>query len=234
MADIYGTQNSLLLESGLADAENEEDFIVKLACLQAVWDNIAPGFHHLFKKWMSDIFIDCLILNSRGRHGISKLLTTNGLKLKHWLQEKVLTEDEVPKQIVSVSQSLKKWIETYFKEAKRAVIGIGKYRLSPVFSSFYVDPAIWVQWSEERRNQHFKAFVQSAQSLMTYEKPNLAGRKPGNSGNQKRRARLPEPELFEERIIEEEPNEQVTPVKIRRTGNDANAWQVGYYKRTKL
>ena len=140
----------------------------------------------------------------------------------------------MPKQIVSVSQSLKKWIETYFKEAKRAVIGIGKYRLSPVFSSFYVDPAIWLQWSEERRNQHFKAFVQSAQSLMTYEKPNLAGRKPGNSGNQKRRARLPEPELFEERIIEEEPNEQVTPVKIRRTGNDANAWQVGYYKRTKL
>ena len=69
---------------------------------------------------------------------------------------------------------------------------------------------------------------------MTYKKPNLAGRKPGNSGNQKRRARLPEPELFEERIIEEEPNEQVTPVKIRRTGNDANAWQVGYYKIIKL
>ena len=69
---------------------------------------------------------------------------------------------------------------------------------------------------------------------MTHEKPNLAGGKPGYSENQKRRARLPEPELFEERIIEEESNEQVTPVKIRRPGNDANAWQVGYYKRTKL
>ena len=162
MADIYGTQNSLLLESGLADAENEEDFIVKLACLQAVWDNIAPGFHHLFKKWMSDIFIDCLILNSRGRHGISKLLTTNGLKLKHWLQEKVLTEDEVPKQIVSVSQLLKKWTETCFKAVRKAVRVIRKYRLSPEFSSFYVDPAIWVQWSEEWRNQYYKAFLQSA------------------------------------------------------------------------
>ena len=30
MANIYGTQNSLLLESGLADAENEEGFSVKL------------------------------------------------------------------------------------------------------------------------------------------------------------------------------------------------------------
>ena len=108
MADICGTQNSLLLESALADAENEEDFIVKLACLQAVWDNISPGFHDQFKKRTSDIFIDCLILNSRGRHGISKLFTTNGLELKHWLQKKVLTENEVPKQIVSVCQLLKK------------------------------------------------------------------------------------------------------------------------------
>ena len=54
---------------------------------------------------------------------------------------------------------------------------------------------------------------------MTYKK----GRKPRNLGNQKRRARFPEPELFEDRIIEEEPNERVTPVKIRRTGDDANA-----------
>ena len=139
-----------------------------------------------------------MVLSSRERHGISKRFTTNGLELKHRVENKVLTEDKVPKQIVSVSQSLKKSIETYFKEAKRAVRGIDKYRLSLEFSSFYVDPAIWVQWSEERRNQHFKAFLQSAQAPMTYGKPNLAGRKPGNSGNQKRRARLPEPELFGE------------------------------------
>ena len=36
MADIYGTQNTLLLENGLADTENEQDFSVKLASLQAV------------------------------------------------------------------------------------------------------------------------------------------------------------------------------------------------------
>ena len=69
---------------------------------------------------------------------------------------------------------------------------------------------------------------------MTYKKPSLAGKKPRNSGNQKRRASLPKPELFEEKIIEEETSEQVTPVKKRRNGNDVNAWQVGYYKRIKL
>ena len=152
MTAIYGTQNSLLLGNRLADAENEEDFKVKLASLEAVSDNIASGFHHWFKKWKSDIFIDCLVLSSREPHSISKRFTTKGLELKHRLQKKVLTEDEVPRQIVSVSESLKKWIETYFKEARRAVRGIGKYRLSPEFSSFYVDLAIWVQWSEKRRN----------------------------------------------------------------------------------
>ena len=140
MADISGTQNSLPLENGLADVENEEDVSVKLSSLQAVQDNIAPEFHHQFKKQRSDIFIDCLVLSSRECHDINKCFTTNGLALKHRLQKKVLTEDEV--QIVSVSQSLKKWIETYFKEARRSVRGIGEYRLSPEFSSFYVDPPI--------------------------------------------------------------------------------------------
>ena len=151
MADIYCTQNSLLLENGLADAENEKDFTAKLTSLQAVSGNIAWGFHHLFKKWRSDIFIDCLVLSSRERHGISKPFTTNNSELKYWLQKKGLTE-ELPKQIVSVSQSLKKWIETYFKEARRVVRGIGKHRL------FYVDPAIWVQWLEERRINISKLF----------------------------------------------------------------------------
>ena len=36
MADISSTQNSLLLENGLADVENEKDFSVKLSSLQAV------------------------------------------------------------------------------------------------------------------------------------------------------------------------------------------------------
>ena len=74
----------------------------------------------------------------------------------------------------------------------------------------------------KRKEQHFKVFLQNAQSPRTEEKLNLAGKNPGNSRTQKVIARLPEPELFEE------PHGQVTPVKIRRTGNDADTWQVGY------
>ena len=34
----------MLLQSGLADAEDEEDFDVKLDSLKSVWEKKAPGF----------------------------------------------------------------------------------------------------------------------------------------------------------------------------------------------
>ena len=78
-----------------------------------------------------------------------------------------------------------------------------------------------------KKKSTFQSFSSRCPSTNDSRKTNLAGKK---SGNQKRRARLPEPELFKETIIEEEPNEQVTPVKSRTTGNEANAWQVAYCK----
>ena len=69
-----------------------DSLYITLQCFRRV-DNIAPGFHHWFKKRRSDIFIDCcLVFSSRERHGISTRITTNGLELKHRLQKKVLTE----------------------------------------------------------------------------------------------------------------------------------------------
>ena len=65
---------------------------------------------------------------------------------------------------------------------------------------------------------------------MTHEKPNLAGKKSGNSRNQKRRERIPEPELFEQTIIDEKVNEQVTPVKEKELVTILFSWQIGYYK----
>ena len=65
---------------------------------------------------------------------------------------------------------------------------------------------------------------------MAHEKPNLAGKKSGNSRNPKRRERIPEPELFEQTIIEEKVNEQVTPVKEKELVTILFSWQIGYYK----
>ena len=45
MADIYGSQRGILLESGLVDSYDEADFNVKLVSLAHIWDNLFPGFH---------------------------------------------------------------------------------------------------------------------------------------------------------------------------------------------
>ena len=48
---------------------------------------------------MSEMFIKCLILSARERHGISRRFTPNGLELKLRLQKKITAEDEVPKKL---------------------------------------------------------------------------------------------------------------------------------------
>ena len=47
-----------------------------------------PGFHHWFKQWRSEMFIECLILSATERQGISGTFSTNGLELKQRLQKK--------------------------------------------------------------------------------------------------------------------------------------------------
>ena len=85
-----------------------------LDSLQPVWDNNVPGFHHCFKQWRSEMFIECLILSTRERHRISGRFTNNGLELRHRLQKKMIAEDEVVTEIVEVSKALKTWIQSNY------------------------------------------------------------------------------------------------------------------------
>jgi hypothetical protein len=106
MADIYGAQGDVLLQNGLADAEDENDFDVKLASLKPVWDEIAPGFHQWFKNHRSKMFKDCLVLSARENLGINGRFYTNGLELKHKLQKKNMREEDVPKEVAAVTLQL--------------------------------------------------------------------------------------------------------------------------------
>lgn len=94
LADIYGCQNEVLLQDGLADVEDADDYDAKLASFRPVWDELAHGFHTWFDKNRSDLFNDCLVMSSRENLGIEGRFTTNGLELKHKLQKKKLREME--------------------------------------------------------------------------------------------------------------------------------------------
>ena len=68
MADIYGSQNEVFFQEGLADAIDKDDFKAKLASLKPAWEVIAPGFHCWFQDNRSEIFIECLVLVAREKH----------------------------------------------------------------------------------------------------------------------------------------------------------------------
>ena len=233
MADIYGSQNEILLQSGLADAEDESDFDAKLESLKPIWQDLVPGFHHWFTSNRSVIFKECLVLSAREQCGIQGRFYTNGLELKHKLQKKRLKEEDIPKEVTAVTDTLQKWYEDYYVEECRALRGLGKYRISPGYDQFYVDPVKWNRWGPQRQTQHLQSFRNFVpNSYDKYTKPKSAGKK-ASPKSAKRRADMPEPELFVERIQEGSNSvlapackkTAVTPLRLSKAGNDSH-WQV--------
>ena len=172
------------------------------------------------------MFIECLILSVRERHGISGKFTTNGLELKYCLQKKMIVEEVVPKEIVEVSKALKRWIQSYYSKVRQAIRGLGKYRLAPEFLNFYVELALWLQWPEERRNQHYEALLRSIPQVLEYSKPNLLVKSRVTLERTNQEARPPEPELFIERADIDDVSENITTSKEKSTGNSKSVEQV--------
>ena len=139
MTDIYGSQDDVLLHNGLADADDPEDFQIKLARLETVWESLVPGFHRWFTKHRSEQFKTCLVLSARQNLAITSRIYTNSLELKHCLKKKRLREDEMSKEVANVASILEKWTTEFYLEEERAVRDLGKYRLAPGYDQFQVD-----------------------------------------------------------------------------------------------
>ena len=227
MADIYGSQTESMLQSGLADADDESDFDVKLQSLEDVWEDLAPGFHDWFLKRRAEYFKSCLILSARETLGIKGRFYTNGLELKHKLQKKQLKESDIPKKVSEVTSLIESWAEEFYHEETRAIRGMGKYRLACGYEHFLVDPVKWNRWGVPRQEQHLEAFRNFVpNSYNKYSKPKSAGLK-ATPQSKKRRADLPEAELFVDRLDEIPVKKTtVTPFKIAKA--DGSNWKVSY------
>ena len=231
LSDIYGSQKDSLLQFGLADAIDEEDFEAKLNSLKDVWDDLVPGFHTWFKMRRSALFKETIITSALDRIRLNSRFFNNRLEVIHELQKKMLSEKEANSEVTQVITFLEEWMTSYDKEAIRAIYGQGKYRLSPGYDQFFVNPLKWFKWSEERKSNHIRAFFQfTPSSTDTFRKPASAGLK-GNP-NQKRRRGKVEPELFEDRLSPynqavmplEPPSKKVTPLKLCRA-DEQDVWQ---------
>ena len=227
MSDIYGTQINTLEYRGLADAEDAHDLSVKLETIRDIWEDLVPGYHSWFIKKRVPTFEQCLVMSARESLKISGRFYSNGLELKHHLLKKKLSDLNSDTDIKSVTETLTKWVnENYLDEAKKAITGHGKYRLSIGYEQFYVDPVTWLRWNTNRRNQHFQTSLAfNPSSYNKYKKPAEAGwkRKPGS----KRRADMPEPDIFDDIVPFVQKNvNQVTPLKITKSKTKNTSWEV--------
>ena len=127
MSDLYGYQNAFLHEDGLADADDEEDLVAKLASLEDNWKNEIPWFADWFCKHQLPIFSSCLIMSARESLGIVRRFYNNNLENMHRLQKKKLKEILNAKKgnIGQVIEALEKWIdENYVQEVSLALRGM--------------------------------------------------------------------------------------------------------------
>ena len=229
MSDIYGYQAGTVMQDGLADAIDATDLQIKLDSLRSIWEELIPGFHDWFKKNRVAKFESCLVQSSRESLGISGRFYSNNLELTHRLLKKKLNDLVTPSDVTSTSEALTKWMtENFYDEARKALIGQGKYRLADGYQKFFVEPTEWVRMSGARKTQHFETFLAySPNSFRRYVKPSDAGakKKPG----EKRRARLPEADMFktmDAHLV----SPPITPLKITKKNS---TWEVKNAKNNK-
>ena len=176
-------------------------------------------------------------MSAREKLGMKGRFYTKGLELKHKLQKKLMAEENIPKEVALVTAKLQNWIEDFHEEV-RALRGLGKYRLSPGYESYYVNPCKWNTWSVERQNFNVKKYAQfNPRSYDACWKPVLAGLK---KAPKKRRVREPEADLFVDILEEWIPKKvikqsshkastkkkSVTPIRLKRPIGGAANWSV--------
>lgn len=121
LADIYGSQNEVLYENGLADSVDAQELSEKVGNLRTIWESLVPGFHSWFMSKRVSIFEECLAFEARQKLNGQSRFYTNALENKHKMQKKALFDAGISKEVVTVSRELYNWGEEYQRESERSI-----------------------------------------------------------------------------------------------------------------
>ena len=223
LSDIYGSQKNGVLQFSLADTIDVFDFNVKLESLRSVWDSIVPGFHSRFIRKRVPIFQNQVVDEALDLRQLDTRFTTNRLEVMHKIQKKNVEKANSGLEVTSVLKTLHQWHLSFERETERAFYGQGKFRLAPGYEQFYGEPTIYLSWSQERKQDHKRKFLQITPSITdTYKKPsNTALKAPPVK---RTRRNQDEAELFQDRIAVSA-RESVTSLKLQKAG-DTGDWIV--------
>ena len=193
--DIYGEREGTCYDYGLAEANNEEDFLTKLRFLEKRWESVCPGFFKWFCDHRTNKFLDSVICSARVGTEISGLYYQNDVEAQHFVEKK--HQNFRKEDVLEVIKSFQSLINDQETDEVRALYGAGRYELAQSYKRFMVDSAKWHGWSEQRRLQHISAFRSFQPGLAdSFKRPKKSGRKPSYQPKTK----SVDPEIIRDRI----------------------------------
>ena len=83
LRDIYGSNDGITKELGLASSLDKDDFEAKLSSLKEIWDSLTDGFHNWFSRNRASKFIEYVIESARESSGIEDLFYNNAIESLH-------------------------------------------------------------------------------------------------------------------------------------------------------
>ena len=88
----------------------------------------------------------------------------------HKIQKKNIAEANSVLVVTSVLKTSNQWHLLLERETERAFDGQEKFRLAPGYEQFYREPKIYLSWSEDRKQDHMRKFLQFTPSITYIQK----------------------------------------------------------------
>ena len=169
MQDIFGSETRQI--KGLIDCEDERSYDELCYTLYQKWEwlerscgeSITPQFANYFKKYIEKDMRDGMILCKRRSAGMGDNFFYNNqtesmnFRFKNKIREHKATSETSGKPVkkCTFSEAIKIYkdmLESYQRNAERALIGVGPYILAPNFAHFSVQSNQWTLMSANTKN----------------------------------------------------------------------------------
>ena len=131
--DIYGKRTSDILEKGIADATDSDDFHAKLLSLEPRWKELCPGFYNWFLTHRKKEFLQSVIQPAREDTNVVGLFYQNDIESVHTIEKRI--QCFKMGSVLEAVNTIKILIEREENEEVLALYGGGRYVLSQEYKN---------------------------------------------------------------------------------------------------
>ena len=174
--DIYGKRSNETFQEGLADSEDVDDFVAKLASLKPRWDKLCGGFFSWFVANRKKEFEQSVIKSARVGTNVRGLYYQNDVESEHAVQKRLQCYKKG--SVIDAINTVKTLIKREEQQEVLAIYGGDKHVLAPSYKNWFASK--WHSWGDDQKEKYLQDFRSAKPSVeSTFLKPANPGQKPG-------------------------------------------------------